>query len=80
MINKGENDNEVHKCCTLVNKAMSEISNCCHYFYPNFLHKLFLNVIEEWKISAKQIGTLGTKGDWDFRISDLVKNPDGTDI
>ena len=20
------------------------------------------------------------KGDWDFRISDLVKNPDGTDI
>ena len=24
--------------------------------------------------------TLGEKGDWDFRISDLVKNPDGTDI
>ena len=23
---------------------------------------------------------MGTKGDWDFRISDLVKNPDGTDI
>ena len=22
----------------------------------------------------------GTQGDWDFRISDLVKNPDGTDI
>ena len=22
----------------------------------------------------------GVKGDWDFRISDLVKNPDGTDI
>ena len=22
----------------------------------------------------------GEKGDWDFRISDLVKNPDGTDI
>ena len=22
----------------------------------------------------------GAKGDWDFRISDLVKNPDGTDI
>ena len=20
---------------------------------------------------------MGTKGDWDFRISDLVKNPDG---
>ena len=23
---------------------------------------------------------LGAKGDWDFRISDLVKKPDGTDI
>ena len=22
----------------------------------------------------------GVKGDWDFRISDLVKNPDGSDI
>ena len=22
----------------------------------------------------------GAKGDWDFRISDLVKNPDGTYI
>ena len=25
---------KVHKCCTPVNKATSEISNCCHYFYP----------------------------------------------
>ena len=23
---------------------------------------------------------LGAKVDWDFRISDLVKNPDGTDV
>ena len=23
---------------------------------------------------------MGAKGDWYFRISDLVKNPDGTDI
>ena len=23
---------------------------------------------------------MGAKGDWDFRIYDLVKNPDGTDI
>ena len=23
---------------------------------------------------------VGEKGDWDFRISDLAKNPDGTDI
>ena len=26
---------KVHKCCTPVNKAMSEISNCCHYFLFN---------------------------------------------
>ena len=26
------------------------------------------------------IFVLGAKGDWDFRISDLVKSPDGTDI
>ena len=29
---------------------------------------LFINLLME------------TKGDWDFRISDLIKNPDGTDI
>ena len=23
---------------------------------------------------------MGTKGDWDFRISDLIKNPNGTNI
>ena len=23
---------------------------------------------------------MGTKVDWDFRISDLVKNPEGTDV
>ena len=23
---------------------------------------------------------MGVKGDWDFRISNLVENPDGTDI
>ena len=28
----------------------------------------------------KAIVLEGVKGDWDFRISDLVKNPDGTDI
>ena len=26
------------------------------------------------------ITSRGVKGDWDFQISDLVKNPDGTDI
>ena len=26
------------------------------------------------------ISGMGMKGDWDFWISDLVKNPDGTDI
>ena len=35
MINKGATILKVHKCCTPVNKAMSEISNCCHYFSSN---------------------------------------------
>ena len=26
---------KVHKCCTPVDKAKSEISNCCHYFLSN---------------------------------------------
>ena len=28
----------------------------------------------------ENIMKLGAKGNWDFRISDLVKNTDGTDI
>ena len=35
-------------------------------------HKLFTYVT--WRAA------LGAKGEWDFRISELVKNPDGTDI
>ena len=31
-------------------------------------------------LKASCILIMGAKGDWDFRISDLVKNPDGTDI
>ena len=33
VINKGATIFNVHKCCAPVNKAMSEISNCCHYFF-----------------------------------------------
>ena len=35
VINKEATILNVHKCCTSVNKAMSEISNCCHYFLSN---------------------------------------------
>ena len=35
VINKGVTILKVHKCCTPVNKAMSEISNWCHYFLSN---------------------------------------------
>ena len=31
-------------------------------------------------VFAGTIINTGAKGDWDFRISDLVKNPDGIDI
>ena len=34
---------KVHKWCTLVNKAMSEISNCCHYFLYNTCMSRFWN-------------------------------------
>ena len=34
VINKGSAILKVHECCTSVNKATSEIYNCCHYFYP----------------------------------------------
>ena len=42
-----------------------------------------------WSVSVPSIFVLkiikatkteGAKGDWDFRTSDLVKNPDGTEI
>ena len=35
VINNGATILKVHKCCIPVNKAMSEISNCCHYFLSN---------------------------------------------
>ena len=33
VIRKGATIRKVHKCCTPVNKAMSKISNSCHYLY-----------------------------------------------
>ena len=38
VINKGGTLLKVHKCCTPANKAMPEISNCCHYFLFNPCH------------------------------------------
>ena len=38
VINKEKTTLKVHKCCTHVNKAMSEISNCCHFFLVLLLH------------------------------------------
>ena len=45
------------------------------FLKPNFGVGLYLKVNKPFII-----GDVGAKGDWDFRISDLVKNPDGTDI
>ena len=46
------------------------------------MYVLFLihqtNIIHN--INTIHIIYMGVEGDWDFRISDLVKNPDGTDI
>ena len=35
VINMGATILKIHKYCTLVNKVMTEISNCCHYFLSN---------------------------------------------
>ena len=45
------------------------------------LHVILI-VFRHFLNKCKTIHTrhMGAKGDWDFRISDLVKNPDGTDI
>ena len=40
--------------------------------YKSYL-KLAIDIWMSW------IG-VGAKGDWDFQISDLIKNPDGSDI
>ena len=39
---------------------------------------LFLNF--DFKYIQYIYNILGVKGDWDFWISDQLKNPDGTDI
>ena len=38
---------KVHKCCTSVNKTMSEISNCCQYFLSNLCIK-YLSSFFNW--------------------------------
>ena len=42
---------------------------------------IFFNGFQRFQILwVYRPNTFGVKGDWDFRISDLVKNPDGTYI
>ena len=42
-------------------------------------HHYVTSVLSVHFIQLLHLG-LGAKVEWDFRISDLVKNPDGTDI
>ena len=50
------------------------------------LQKFGINMEQRYKIFYKKkhirhkTMKLGAKGDWDFRISDLVKNTNGNDI
>ena len=44
------------------------------------LTRLNMVKISENKFITYFFFNLGAKGDWDFRTSDLVKSPDGTDI
>ena len=48
-----------------IRRIMNDLRKIQYYF-----HCLILNLIKD----------KGAKIDWDFRISDLVKNPDGTDV
>ena len=61
--------------CLCIYYALKIRENFNEFFYVFIrLAVLRVNSIPE-NLSEK-----GAKGDWDFRISDLVKNPDGTDI
>ena len=54
-----------------------------YYWSKNFaVHKRRLKNGEVSRLSSlgSRYMTMGAKGDWDFRICDLVKNPDGTDV
>ena len=51
--------------------------------FNSVCHDLLIYYRERVVFALQIVSTvvqLGAKGDWDFRISDLVKNPDGTDI
>ena len=50
VINKGATILKVglHKCCTPVNKAMSEILNYCHYFLSNPCRPIYLAFVKGW--------------------------------
>ena len=58
------------------------LNNCLHGSHRvlrNYSFKLIQEVVNI-KTNIFHYGAYGAKGHWDFRISDLVKNPDGTDI
>ena len=50
------------------------------YMSWNF-RNIFLDVLPKNLMNFERFNLdIGTNGRWDFGISDLVKNPDGTDI
>ena len=53
------------------------LSGQSQYSQQNVCLKIVPAGIKKLKPSTYQ---KGAKGDWNFQISDLVKNPDGTDI
>ena len=48
------------------------------YMYNLFRILILFTTSFDLFVSHYQV--IGAKGDWDFQISDLVKNPDETDI
>ena len=59
----------------MLNSTYIKLNNHTTVFNQKFSIIIDVNLIKIKLI----IPEAGKKGDWDFRISDLVKNPDGTE-
>ena len=58
---------KLHKCCTPVNKAMLEITNCCHFFHSTLVKSVYTSRKEIKRLSIfhiknnENLHTLGSK-------------------
>ena len=62
----------------IINNSFHPDDDLVFSFFMFFIYLLSAVCKGNKNLCYKKI--MGAKGDWDFRISDLVKNPGGTDI